>query len=128
MKYTTGFIVLALMGIVIACGGDNGASSVPASDEHGLEPVVNPTPMSVPVLREQLSVQTLAGGLDTPWDLSLDPSGNLWVTERYGAVSRVDTATGMVTRVGIIPDVIEQSESGLMGMAFHPDFPAQPYV
>jgi glucose/arabinose dehydrogenase len=34
----------------------------------------------------------------------------------------------MVTRVGIIPDVIEQSESGLMGMAFHPDFPAQPYV
>jgi glucose/arabinose dehydrogenase len=40
----------------------------------------------------------------------------------------VDTATGQVTRVGVIDDVIEQSESELMGMAFHPDFPATPYI
>jgi glucose/arabinose dehydrogenase len=72
-------------------------------------------------------VETVVSGLDTPWDLAWGPDDAIWVTERPGRVSRVDPVTGALTLVGLI-EVHEQSESGLMGMAFHPDFGEQPYV
>ena len=73
------------------------------------------------------TVQTLTTGLDTPWDLAWGPDGHIWVSERQGTISRVDTTTGALTEVGRI-DAFELSESGLMGIAFHPDFDSQPYV
>jgi len=78
-------------------------------------------------LGHALQVKTVASGLDTPWDLEWGPDGAVWVTERPGRISRVDVASGQVTLVGEI-EVTEVSESGLMGMAFHPDFRSQPYV
>ncbi len=74
-----------------------------------------------------LQVRTVASGLDTPWDMEWGPDGSMWVTERPGRISRIDVATGKVTPVGEI-EVTEVSESGLMGMAFHPEFASQPYV
>jgi glucose/arabinose dehydrogenase len=71
--------------------------------------------------------ETLTSGLDTPWDLSWGPDAAIWVTERNGTISRINPFNGQITRAGRI-QVIEVSESGLMGMAFHPDFSAQPYV
>jgi len=71
--------------------------------------------------------ETLASGLDTPWDLSWGPDAGIWVTERNGTISRINPVNGQVTRVGRV-QVIENSESGLMGLAFHPDFSAKPYV
>lgn len=80
------------------------------------------TPLSSPA-----QVRTVASGFDTPWDLAWGPDGAIWVTERGGRISRVDVASGTVTPVGEI-EVLEVSESGLMGMAFHPDFASQPYL
>ena len=77
---------------------------------------------------EGLRVETVVTGLDTPWDMAWGPDGQLWVTERGGRVSRVNTATGRRTTAGQIPEVAESGESGLMGIAFHPDFATQPYV
>ncbi len=74
-----------------------------------------------------LRADVVASGLDTPWDLAWGPDGALWFTERPGRVSRLDLATRRVTRVADIA-VVESGESGLLGMAFHPDFPSQPYV
>lgn len=75
----------------------------------------------------RLRVETLVAGLDTPWDLEWGPDGAIWVTERPGRISRVDPSTGAITEVGRL-EVIEVSESGLMGMAFHPDFERAPYI
>ena len=80
-----------------------------------------------PSTSSALQVETVASGLDTPWDLVWGPDGAMWVTERGGRISRVDIASGKVTPVGEI-EVTEVSESGLMGMAFHPEFASQPYV
>lgn len=74
-----------------------------------------------------LRVETVTSGLDTPWDLAWGPDGAIWVTERPGRVSRVDPSTGEITRVAEV-EVVERGESGLMGMAFHPDFDRRPYV
>src|SRR5687768_16426200 len=56
------------------------------------------------------------------------PDGQIWVTERGGRVSRVNPTTGQRTTAGQVPEVTESGESGLMGIAFHPDFTSQPYV
>ena len=85
----------------------------------------NTTP---PASVEGLRVETVVAGLDTPWDLAWGPDGQIWVTERGGRVSRVNPASGQRSTAGQIPDVEESGESGLMGIAFHPDFGAQPYV
>lgn len=72
-------------------------------------------------------VVTLASGLDTPWDLSWGPDNWIWVTERKGSISRVNPENGSVSVAGTV-DVIEISESGLMGLTFHPNFSSNPYV
>ena len=72
-------------------------------------------------------IETLMSGLDTPWDMSWGPDAAIWVTERNGTISRINPVSGQVARAGRI-QVIEISESGLMGLAFHPNFSAQPYV
>lgn len=75
----------------------------------------------------KLAVRTLVTGLDTPWDITMGPDGVIWVTERRGVVSRIDTASGQVSPVGTI-EAVEQSESGLLGLALHPDFAMSPWV
>lgn len=76
----------------------------------------------------KLSVEPVATNLDTIWDMVWAPDGEMWITERPGRVSHIDVKTGRVTAVGQIQDVYEQGESGLLGMAFHPDFPREPWI
>lgn len=75
----------------------------------------------------ELVAETVAGGFDTIWQLLWGPDGSLWVSERPGFISRVDPRSGSIERVGELA-VAEIGEGGLMGLALHPDFPAQPYV
>lgn len=89
----------------------------------GAEPRAVVTPTNL-----QLRVETVASGLNTVWDLAWAPDAQMWFTERGGRVSRLDVKTGQVTPVGDVPGVTERGESGLMGMAFHPDFPREPWV
>ncbi len=74
-----------------------------------------------------LNATTLVSGLDTPWDLVWGPDGMIWVSERGGTISRVDPKTGNRTVAGKL-DVRESGESGLMSIAFHPEFAREPFV
>ena len=76
----------------------------------------------------QIRVEPVATGLRTVWDMTWAPDGQLWFTERGGRVSRLNVRNGVVTSVGDVPDVTERGESGLMGLALHPDFPREPWV
>jgi glucose/arabinose dehydrogenase len=75
-----------------------------------------------------LRVEPVATGLRTIWDMTWSPDGDMWFTERGGRVSRLNVRSGVVTPVGDVPNVSEQGESGLMGIALHPDFPREPWV
>jgi glucose/arabinose dehydrogenase len=81
-----------------------------------------------PVNTSGLRVETVVTGLDTPWDLAWGPDGQIWVSERGGRISRVNPSSGQRTTAGQVPDVSESGESGLMGIAFHPDFASQPFL
>ena len=75
----------------------------------------------------ELVAETVAGGFDTIWQLLWGPDGTLWVSERPGFISRVDPRSGSIEKVGELA-VAQIGEGGLMGLALHPDFPAQPYI
>ncbi len=76
----------------------------------------------------QVDTQSVATGLDTPWEILWGPDDHIWMTERYGRVSRLDPQTGERQTLIDIDQVHEQGESGLLGMALHPDFQNTPYV
>lgn len=77
---------------------------------------------SVTVLR------TLTTGLDVPWGLALLPgrSGVLVTTRDDGLVRRIDLSSGRVTLLGPVPGVVsnvaQQGEGGLLGIAVSPRF------
>lgn len=69
-----------------------------------------------------VSVEVVAENLDTPWEILWGPDDHIWFTERGGTVSRMKPETNAIDEVLTINEVYEQSESGLLGMALHPDF------
>ncbi|MBJ04350.1 MAG: glucose dehydrogenase [Flavobacteriales bacterium] len=70
-----------------------------------------------------LQEREVVGNLDVPWEIKWGPDGYLWITERSGLVSRVNVETGEKHVIlNIANTVSTESESGLLGMEFHPDF------
>jgi glucose/arabinose dehydrogenase len=68
-------------------------------------------------------------GMDIPWEILYGPDDHLWVTERKGLISRIDPITKMKSVVlNLSGTVYQNSESGLLGMALHPDFENSPEV
>jgi glucose/arabinose dehydrogenase len=81
-----------------------------------------------PLKDATLQARVITEGLNQPWELVWGSDSKLWMTERGGKISRVDTATGSVTLVSTIADVKSIGEGGLLGMALHPNFSTTPHV
>ena len=81
-----------------------------------------------PVGDAQIEISVLIDGLSQPWELVWGPDNHIWMTERDGRISRLDPATGNVTVIAEIQDVVSRNEGGLLGMALHPDFSTTPEV
>ena len=125
ISLNTFFCVLGICFLsLLACRGN---VQGPNTGEE-MSPTEMPPESGFGVARERFQIRTLVGDLNTPWDIAIDPLGRLWITQRGGAVSVVDTASGISQGVGRVPEVFQRSESGLMGMAFHPDFPTTPQI
>ena len=75
-----------------------------------------------------LTDKVLVSNLSYPWEILWGPDSKLWITERGGKISRVDPATGAVTPLLTIGEVVSQGEGGLLGMVLHPDFGTTPEV
>lgn len=77
---------------------------------------------------QTLSLRTVTTGLHVPWEVLWGPDGWLWVTERNGRISRIHPETGQQQVLTMLADVYESGESGLLGMAIHPNFADSPHV
>lgn len=67
-------------------------------------------------------------GLQYPWEILWGPDNFIWMTERGGKISRVNPATGTVSLLHTISEVVATGEGGLLGMVLHPNFSTTPHV
>jgi glucose/arabinose dehydrogenase len=75
----------------------------------------------------QISTRILKDHLYVPWELIYGPDSNIWFTQKNGYICRLAPSTGHLDTVHF-ESVIDQGESGMMGMALDPLFSTQPYV
>jgi quinoprotein glucose dehydrogenase len=90
----------------------------------------------------KVRVESWVTGLDTPWSLVFLPDGRALVSERDGRIrlivngklrpkpyARLDgVASGSSGVFDFLVRLVVGGESGLMGLAVHPEFPRQPYI
>jgi glucose/arabinose dehydrogenase len=121
---------LALVVLAFGCGGD---------DEQ--ERASPPRPRATETTREtgeapklartdgQPRLETVATGLEIPWDLAFLPDGRALVTERPGRV-RLLTAEFELREepVADFEEVAHIGEGGLLGLAVDPDFERNSFV
>jgi len=80
------------------------------------------TMLAQPATAADFRVQTVADGLDHPWALAFLPEGDMLVTERSGALLRLDPEQGQRTRVDGVREVDARNQGGLLDVVLHPDF------
>ncbi len=79
---------------------------------------------------EGIQVQEFATDLEVVWSLEFASDGRLFVTERPGRV-RTISADGVMNPepwLAMEDRVFHQGESGMTGLALHPEFPQVPWV
>jgi glucose/arabinose dehydrogenase len=68
-------------------------------------------------------------GLDFPTALAVAPDGTIFYGERLtGEIHTIDPASGVDRLFATIPISGTTPQSGLMSIAFHPDYPSTPYI
>src|SRR5690606_9072396 len=77
---------------------------------------------------DTLGITTVVDSLQVPWEIAVGPAGDLWYTEQYGAVSRIDLTTGRRKALLRLNDTFVLRTSGLLGMVLYPDMDVHPYV
>ncbi|HYD50171.1 MAG TPA: PQQ-dependent sugar dehydrogenase [Terriglobales bacterium] len=73
-------------------------------------------------------VDVYAQGLEVPWAMAFAPDGRLFVTERPGRIRVIDGGVLQPTSWASPEGVHTIGESGLLGIAVHPNFPTPAYV
>ncbi|MBD0326182.1 MAG: PQQ-dependent sugar dehydrogenase [Pyrinomonadaceae bacterium] len=97
--------------IAVACGG----SSVPQGRGEG--EVASAESGAI-----QFRVETVVGGLEVPWSIVFAPDGRMIFAERRGRVRVFENGKLRPEPLAVITDVESKGESGLMGLALHPQF------
>lgn len=122
MKQVPPFVWVVIVLILLVAGSQLTPTIRQASD---LSRLANPESDLYKERSYSWKIEVLATKLEIPWDLAILPDTSLLITERTGAVKRFDGEA--VTTVAAIP-VATVSESGLTGIALHPDFGQNGYV
>lgn len=78
--------------------------------------------MEVFRIPDEVVAETVAQGLEVPWELAFAPDGRIFVTERPGRIRVIQDGVLQTRPFAIVEQVASVGESGLMGLALHPDF------
>lgn len=97
----------------------------PGNPEVGKKPPM-PNPVNVPTPNEY-KVETYASGLVVPWDIAFVSRNRAYVTERPGRVRLIENGN-LRSRAYANIESTARGESGLMGIALHPDYPNPRHV
>ena len=119
---------VAGLAVLLGCGD----SSEPP--DNGTDPPGTDPPNGVPEEEytaadgTRFAVQTLVTGLEIPWSLAFAPDGRLFVSERPGRVRVVQNGQLRTAPALLLNDVHTAGESGILGLAVHPDFATNGFV
>jgi aldose sugar dehydrogenase len=92
-------------------------------------PFISTAQNTVTVGETTLAVRDVITGIDIPWEIIWGPDDHIWFTERVGRISRLNPETGERTiLLNLTSSVHQVSESGMLGMVLHPDFPETPQL
>jgi aldose sugar dehydrogenase len=67
-------------------------------------------------------VQMLAQNLDVPWAIDIAEDGRLFFTERTGRIMVIDKNGSLLSDPVAYINIMQNGESGLLGLALHPNF------
>jgi glucose/arabinose dehydrogenase len=107
-----------------ACDGTN----TPPTDQP---PGQNPPPTGDTFTASdgtRFLVEVYARNLVVPWALAFAPDGRIFVTERPGRVRVIRNNQVLSAPALTLSDVVAVGESGLLGIALHPDFASNHFV
>lgn len=108
-----------------------GVAGIATAGSCSADVVIGPKPQAVEdrFLPEVpgIRVTSWVEGLEVPWSLVFLPDGRALVSERPGRIRIIEG--GRLRREPMARlDVARGGEGGLMGLALHPRFPAEPYL
>lgn len=86
------------------------------------------SPVPEPPGAVEIRDSVIAANLNFPWEILWGPDDHIWMTERGGRISRLNPATGALTPLLTISEVVSNGEGGLLGMVLHPAFTVTPHV
>ncbi len=76
-----------------------------------------------------IDAREVAGGLDAPVAITFGPGKQIWYVEKNtGEVRVIDMASGDDSAFVTVSGVNGEGERGMLGIALHPRYPAEPFV
>lgn len=109
------FALLTVLSILAAC-----KSAPPGRGAGEIE--------SSAATQTNFKVETVVSGLEVPWSIVWTPDGRMLINERPGRVRVVVNGQLRPEPLYKVPDVETSGESGLMGLALHPQFSANHFL
>lgn len=106
--------LLVAAGVALACLWLVGCDSAPQGRAQG------ETVATVDGVR--FRVDTFASGLEVPWSIVFTAPDRMLVAERPGRVRSIVNGVVGTRPLLVLDDVEERSETGLMGLALHPEY------
>jgi len=75
------------------------------------------------------TVETVVEGLANPWSMVFLPDSRMMlVSERPGRIQLIDRDSGEMHAVSGVPEVHAEGQGGLLDLALHPDYQAEPWL
>lgn len=133
--YARALLLIALISLPIqgCVFGASDTSSSTTTSSLSDPKAIDDNPSTEEVVPESvnrtLGTDIVATGLDFPVKLDVAPDGTIFFTElRNGAIRMVDVSGVLQDEPFAEIDISLQAETGLIGIALHPDYPELPYV
>lgn len=108
----SGYILAAVMSFTLLAGTHPATSATVAGAQAA----------STAAQQSDITPQPLVTGLDTPWAMDFAPDGRIFISERPGQIRVAENGRLLPDPWLKIDRVVEQGESGLLGIALDPDF------
>jgi len=113
-------LALALSLTLVACQARQGEDAAPAKAATAA-PKALPT-QTIASQNGQVTVTTIAAGLEHPWSVAVLPDGGFLVTERPGRLRHVSADGAVSAPITGVPAVWAEGQGGLLDVVLAPDF------